>query len=186
MTAYQPYVNFTAHGTVVRSLMLLYAQLERRERENLPAELLPIVVFMAFSIEAYLNSLGSRSISFWDQIERSPWRQKVAILHKDSGNDAQWGQEPLQFATEIFQLRDRLAHGKSEQLLGPLLIEPGEAGLFLGEPILEPEWFKHISTEWALAAKLRFTTLMTYLGALYGHPESDHLHSASGGFIRHD
>jgi len=177
-------MHFTAHGPAVHALMLLYAQLEQRKHST--AELLPIVVFSAFSVEAYLNALGSRSIAFWDQIERTPWRQKVEILHANAGQKADWGKDPLQFAAEIFKLRDRLAHGRPEDVFGEHFSDPGEASALLGKPLLQPNWFRAITEEWALDSKERFTALMVYLGGLYGHHESDHLHSASGELLVHD
>ena len=181
MTSYQPYLDFTAQGKTVQALMMLYAQLEKRDLAKI--ELLPFVVFMAFAIEAYLNSVGSRHISFWDELERLPWRSKVAILHKHAGKDPDWGKEPLQFATEVFRIRDKLAHGKPERVTGPICESPTEADSYFSANRLEPDWYQNLSPDWVRTAKERFRLLMTYIGSLYGLHESDHLHSASGGFI---
>jgi hypothetical protein len=57
MTTYQPYSDFTAQSRTVAALMAMYGQLERGGSTR--NELTPIVVFLAFSIESYLNSIGA-------------------------------------------------------------------------------------------------------------------------------
>lgn len=184
MTSYQPYLDFSAQGPTVQALMVLYGQFEKRQFSK--PELLPFVVFMAFSVEAYLNSVGARNIKFWDDLERLPWRQKVSILHKNVGVNLDWGKEPLQFAADVFRMRDRLAHGKPETVLGPICADTQNANRHFLNGDLEPEWYKALTVDWIADAKDRYHHLMTYLGQLYGFHESDHLHSASGGFIEHE
>jgi hypothetical protein len=71
---YQPRLEFSAQAVSFRALQCLYARLnERGENEY---DYVPIVVFAAVSIEAYINSIGSRKIVFWDQIERLSWKKK--------------------------------------------------------------------------------------------------------------
>lgn len=180
-------MDFTAQSQAVKALMSMYAQIERNPIE--PLNLLPMVVFMAFSIEAYLNSLGSRKLTIWDELERLPWEKKMQILHKVAGKELDKGRDPLQFAYEVFKLRDRLAHGKPERVLGPVFTDPKEAEAFnFGQRVrgLEPDWYKKITKEWIMDAKERFRLLMTYLGALFAFHESDHLMHANGGFLIDD
>ncbi|MFB8832113.1 hypothetical protein ACE0DR_28690 [Azotobacter sp. CWF10] len=82
-------MEFTAQGKAYEALMVMISQLEKKPHSA--AELLPVVVFMAFTVEAYLNSLGARKIEFWDEIERIPWRNKVNVLHLHAGKEADWG-----------------------------------------------------------------------------------------------
>lgn len=183
MELHQTYFDFTAQSKSVGALMKMYGLLERAEPVNLP--LAPVVVFLAFSIESYLNSLGARSIPFWDEIERLPWKAKVNVLHSSAGREPDWGAEPLQFAIEVFRLRDKLAHGKPERVLGPKMPADAEPTM-LTEAVLQPDWYKSITLEWVLGAKERFHLLMVYLGGLFGHDDSDHLHSSSGGIFVFD
>lgn len=169
------YRDFTAQGFNVHALMSLYAQLEK-DRSPRP-NLIPIVVFMAFSIESYLNSIGSRVLDIWDELERLPWRKKVEILHKMANRTAKWGNEPLQFANEVFKLRDKLAHGKPERVIAPAGDEP----VTISD--LEPEWYRTINKEWVIASKEQFHQLMIYFGALFDFHESDHLELSTGGTI---
>lgn len=164
--------------------MNLYASLEKANGQRI--ELTPIVVFLAFSVESYLNSLGARYVVIWDEVERLPWRNKVQILFETAGRTPEWGQEPLQFATEVFKLRDKLAHGKPEKVLGPVVRDLKEANDLLNSSELQPDWYQDITKEWVLQAKERFRLLMTHLGQLFGRHESDHLLKATGGIITDD
>ncbi len=184
MRYYQAFSDFTAQSRSVGALMSMYGLLEQDDPVRLP--LAPVVVFIAFSIESYLNSLGARAIPFWDEMERLPWKSKMNALHAAAGREPNWGQEPLQFATEVFKLRDKLAHGKPERVLGPKLPDRAEPKKMALGDVLQPEWYKSINHERVFHAKDRFRVLMIYLGSLFGHHESDHLHSSSGGILVHD
>jgi hypothetical protein len=188
MTTYQPYSNFTAQSRTVSALMSMYAQLEGGASSRI--ELTPIIVFLAFSIESYVNSIGARTLSIWDELERLQWRSKIVILHKTAGKSPDWGKDPLQFASEVFGLRDRLAHGKPEQVVGPKLPTEVEAAQYLSGPELsldlQPEWYTRITKDWVMRAKERFRLLMIYLGGLFGLHESDHLLSSTGGLLIDD
>jgi hypothetical protein len=181
MATFTAYCDFTAQGRNVSALMSLYAILE--SNKNRKVELTPIVVFAAFSIESYLNSLGSRNLKIWDDIERLPWKTKVEILHKLVSSTPDWGSEPLQFATEVFKLRDKLAHGKPERILGASFQDWHSAHVQAIEDELQPDWYKGITRDWATKAKDRFLALMIYLGKLFEEHESDHLELARAGVI---
>lgn len=182
MVKYRRYSDFTAQGFNVQSLMRLYGVLERNEEAE--PNLIPFVVFLAFSIESYLNSLGARKLDIWNELERLPWKSKVEILHKVAGCNADWGKAPLQFANEVFKLRDKLAHGKPEQVAGPWFGE-GVPGGPSSETLL-PDWYRGITKDWVLEAKAKFHLLMVYLGSLFALHESDHLMLSSGGMQRDD
>ena len=183
---FRRYVDFTAQGINVRALMTLFAQLERRE--NLPqlervesGALVPFVVFMSFAIESYLNSLGHRHIQSWDELERLPWKAKATLLHEIAKKPCAWGSEPLQFAIEIFGIRDRLAHGKPERVYDQKTVEEGDWSIVPPDD-LWPEWYKKITLAWVVAARSKFRGLMIYLGGLFDLHESDHLLSSEGDF----
>lgn len=181
---FQAYSDFTAQSRTVAALMSMYANLERQT--DVRVELTPIVVFIAFSIESYLNSIGARKIEIWDELERLSWKKKVSILHKTAKKHADWGQDPLQFCTEVFKLRDKLAHGKPERVVGPAVADHREAHQLAITGELQPDWYRSITREWVMEGKERFRLLMLYLGDLYGFHESDHLLSSTGGVLRLD
>jgi hypothetical protein len=180
---FRRYVDISAQAINVRALMTLFAQLERRE--NLPglermdsAGLVPFVVFMAFAIESYLNSLGFRHVKAWEDLERLPWKAKTALLHEIANKAYDWGVEPLQFAKEVFSIRDRLAHGKPERIYDDKTVAEGSWSIVPPED-LWPDWYKAVTLDWLAGARSKFRQLMIYLGDLFGHHESDHLCAAA-------
>ena len=177
---YRPYREFTAQGKAYEALMLMISQLERRTHST--AELLPVVVFMAFTVEAYLNSLGARNIEFWDQIERIPWRKKVEVLHLRAGKGIDWGSKPLQYATQLFALRDKLAHGKPEVIAGPVCASRQEAEDKLFGEMANPPWLSALSDDWLATARDRFRNLMNHLSDLYGLSHADYKMHSQGRF----
>lgn len=183
--AYQPFYHFTAQSKTVEALMAMYANLEGNSSIKMP--LTPFVVFLAFAIESYANSIGARMIDFWDEIERLPWRNKIEILHKKAEKRPDWGKDPLQFAIDVFKLRDRLAHGKMELVCGPIFPSATEAQQY--DPFaqkLQPKWYADLTKDWVIQGKERFFKLMLYLGALFDLPESDYLKISSGGVFIDD
>lgn len=185
MTTYQPYLDFTAQARSVHTLSVLQARLLTPEGYQGDL-LLAMVVFTAFAIEGYLNSLGSRTILYWDDLERLPWKQKVSILHKHHGATLVWGKDPLQFAKQIFDLRDKLAHGKPERVKGPVFATSDEAHAHHQAGLLEPDWYRAITVEWMHKAKSRFDDLATYLGDLCGMPKGDPDVAAYYGVLTND
>jgi hypothetical protein len=184
MNTYQPFFNFTAQSKTVSALMSMYAQLESGTPKRM--ELTPIVVFLAFSIESYLNSIGARKLEIWDELERLNWKKRVTILHKTAGKSPDWSKDPLKFATEVFVLRDKLAHGKSERVVGPVFTDQAQATRYQNSPNLQPEWYTKITKDWVMEAKERFRLLMIYLGGLFDFHESDHLLISTGGLLVDD
>lgn len=184
MKTYQPYVDFTAQGLTVRALLTLYSKLED-QHDPTEIELLPFVVFMAFSIEAYLNSVGARSISYWDELERLPWKSKVSILHQHVGKVPAWGSGPLQFCSQVFKIRDKLAHGKPERVTGPVCVSPADAYTYIkgANSSLEPDWYKLLTKEWVMSAKAKHQELMEYISSLYGLGKQEHLRVSTGSIM---
>src|SRR3990167_8464625 len=180
---YQPHVDFSAQAIAFRALQHLYIRLQDGELEEY--EHLPIVVFAAFSIEAYINSIGFRKVNFWNQYERRSWRKKIEILHANVGATPNWNADPLQLATQLFEIRDRLAHGKQESVCGPLCNEYNEAQSALMVQCLKPQWFSVITKEWLLGTNDRVCKLMAYLGSLYRLPDNDFTDHSIGHVTEH-
>jgi hypothetical protein len=110
----------------------------------------------------------------------------VTILHKTARKSPDWSKDPLHFATEVFALRGKLAHGKPEQVVGPVFTSQAQATQYQGSPNLQPEWYAKITKDWVIEAKERFRLLMIYLGGLFDFHESDHLLTATGGLLLDD
>ncbi|AYO02158.1 hypothetical protein D8767_25675 [Pseudomonas sp. LTGT-11-2Z] len=176
---YQPYRNITAQSVNVQVLTIMLANLEKEPDSAI--RVVPIVVFMAFTIEAYLNTLGSTAITYWSDLERLPWRNKVKILHEAVGQTPEWGHKHLQFATTIFNIRDKLAHGKPERVVGPIFSDPEEAHDYTLNNRVEPPWFTKLNKAWVVKAQEQFKGLMAHLSQLHNLHESHHLLISTGG-----
>ena len=176
MSAFKPRIAFSAQYRNVTALHRLFTKLDNAlEPPELEAsEILPMVVFMAFSIESYVNSIGAKKLEIWDEVERLPWKKKLVILHKLAGAKPQWDREPLQFAQEVFALRDRLAHGKPEVHVGPAFSSPEEAEDFALNDEFVPPWFAKITTAWIQEARERFDRLMEHLGTMHALGPGDY------------
>lgn len=172
MDKFRPYKEFTAHGLIIATLRQLLRSFISDESNDQLIE--PIVVFTAFSIEAYINHLGAEQIGIWEELEKLPWKKKVVILHKIAHKQANWGEQPLQFAQQVFALRDKLAHGKPELVYGPTCDTREEALDKMREPWLYiPKWYNDINRQWIIESEVRFDNLIIYLGSLFGRNEFD-------------
>lgn len=180
MGNYVIYRDFMAHAAVVQALGALFRRLDAGQL--MEEEVMPLIVFTAFSIEAYVNSLGSEGAD-WN--ERAGWRAKIEKLHSMAGQTCAWDKEPLDFAVEVFTIRNQLAHGKPERVELAFTAPPEEAADYLSHADLSPEWFAPcLSLEWARAAKERFLPLTSHLGALFGQIPAHIAHSSMTQFDR--
>ncbi len=165
MGNYTVYREFTAHGPAVQALGLIYKRLEAGTL--LEEEVMPLIVFTAFSIEAYVNHLGF-PLPGWK--ERSSWKHKIERLHASVSQPCDWQAIPLDFAVEVFSIRDKLAHGKPERLEVVFSSAPEDAEQFLDHPDLTPQWYLTcLDLNWAARSRERFLRLAAHLGGLFGH-----------------
>lgn len=177
MTHFQPFVNYTAQSANVGALYSLLAVY----KNNKGMDPLPVVVFLAFTIESYVNSIGSRKINCWDDIEKISWKLKIELLFSFAGCKADWGSATLGFAKEVFQLRDKLAHGKPVKVVGSRHSSSESAQNELLELQLGPKWKSKITSEWIERAWVRYRALIKELANLYGIHESDIQRVSDGG-----
>ncbi len=103
------------------------------------------LVFSAFTIEAYLNHLGAEIIPFWLTIERSlSPSKKLEVIAVQLSKSIDYGRRPFQSFKSIFQLRDFLAHGRTEYI-------SKESIQFLSDgdkpELPQAEWQKDITAE---------------------------------------
>lgn len=81
-------------------------------------DILAELVFLAFTVEAKLNFLGSKLIGSWK--ERKPFRPKLDLVLSHLGLNVDFDSRPYSTINTLKELRDSLAHGK------PLLLELDE------------------------------------------------------------
>jgi hypothetical protein len=73
-------------------------------------------VLAAFSLEAYLNHMGSRRFKCWEEIERLPVESKLALLLEDLNQGPDFSSRPFQTVKDMVRFRNQLAHGRSERV----------------------------------------------------------------------
>lgn len=180
MGTYVIYRDFTGHAAAVQALGAMYRRLEMGQL--LEEEVMALIVFTAFSIEAYVNSLGQVDVE-WS--ERSSWRSKIEKLHALAGRKCDWTIPPLDFAVEVFEIRNHLAHGKPERVEASFVVPAEEAERYLTHSDLTPAWFKPcLSLSWAAASRRRFLPLTSYLGSLFGKTPAHIVHASETHFDR--
>jgi hypothetical protein len=92
--------------------------LDRGERHELGRllNLQAATVFFAFAFEAYLNHVGAEELPFWDEIDRISYKKKLTVLSKHLGFTKDVSKPPLQTILQLFELRNALAHGRTQNL----------------------------------------------------------------------
>lgn len=72
------------------------------------------LVFSAFTLEAYLNHLGALRYEDWAATERRrSKRRKFEMLAGNAGLAVDFGARPCRTLLELFNFRDRMAHGRT-------------------------------------------------------------------------
>jgi hypothetical protein len=73
-------------------------------------------VFFAFAFEAYLNHVGAAELTFWEEIDRISYTDKLSVLAKHLGFKADKSRRPFQSIKALFDLRNALAHGRTQRV----------------------------------------------------------------------
>jgi hypothetical protein len=72
------------------------------------------LIFSAFTLEAYLNHLGKLRNREWDEIERKyPKLEKYKLFATAANITVDFNVRPYCTLKELFEFRDRMAHGKT-------------------------------------------------------------------------
>lgn len=74
------------------------------------------LVFIAFSMEAFLNHVGHlfvNSFDSFDSFERLKIKEKILILSRNIGFNVDFGHRPWQIVKPLFSFRNDIAHGKT-------------------------------------------------------------------------
>ena len=74
-------------------------------------------VFVALTVEAFFNDLGSRLIPSWSQLLRLDPLEKAEVLNMELFNEkVDWSVRPFQSVAAAFEFRRALAHAHAETL----------------------------------------------------------------------
>lgn len=108
-------VQSKTYAAIFHTAWHLLDMSERHEEGRL-LNLQAATVFFAFSFEAYLNHVGKEEFTFWEEIDRISHAAKLEILSKHLGFAKDKSKAPFQIISELFKLRDALAHGKTQNV----------------------------------------------------------------------
>jgi len=93
----------------------IWLEIATNEEEGNLYNCIVSMVFCAFSLEAYLNHLGSIKLENWNSIERKICREgklkKICNLYNVSINKRK---TPYRYFDEILDFRDQIVHAKTE------------------------------------------------------------------------
>ena len=85
----------------------------QREPKGSYHQIMASLVFTAFTFEAYLNHIGKKLLSCWNDLERLSPREKLNVISERLGIPVDYGIRPWHVMKELFQFRNDVAHGKS-------------------------------------------------------------------------
>ncbi len=74
------------------------------------------ILLTAFTIEAYLNHIGEKLFSFWEEIESIRFMDKLRVISKHLEIEPDFSKRPYQTIRLLFRFRDSIAHGRSKIL----------------------------------------------------------------------
>jgi hypothetical protein len=115
------------------------------DMQGIAFDILAELVFLAFTIEAKLNFLGSKLIEGWK--ERKPFRPKLDLVLSHLRLNVDFDTRPYSTINRLKELRDSLAHGK------PLLLELDEEAVIDANKDdsidLSAEWESYCTEEFA-------------------------------------
>lgn len=102
------------------------------------------MLFCALTLEAYLNYLAWKKLTCWEAVEHLQPKEKLSLLAEISGFKPDMGRKPFQSFTVIFAFRNKVAHGKPEELSaeGVACIEEHES-----PPMALTAWEKEVSLQ---------------------------------------
>ena len=99
------------------------------------------LVFTAFTMEAYLNHIGSKLFKCWDDLESLSPPKKLKLICEHLGIKADYSKRPYQSIKQLFKFRNEVAHGKSVKIKSDKQIQYFEKDL---DAIMK----KPVSTSW--------------------------------------
>ncbi len=144
-----------------------------QKRDGWFYECLTTIVVAAFKFEAYLNHVGKALFpSFWSEMERLSHKQKRRIICAHLHILEADGKRPWQTLGDLFRFRNCVAHGRSEILDPPEVVEVGEIeDLRRKKPLTK--WEEGCTIEFARRAYEDTEAIMRQIHLAAGLDEAD-------------
>ena len=138
------------------------------------------LIYCAFTLEAYLNHLGKLQHANWDEIERSYGkRRKFQMFAEAAHIEFDYAHRPYSTLVELFDFRDRMAHGRTVTEHVTMLIDADAPRL--PQIVNESDWQAFATIENARRAIEDVEVLVRDLHA--GHGYSGNPFERAGGGI---
>ena len=160
-----------------------YWMLEQAETEPKGSffQIMGSLIFTAFTLEAYLNHIGERIFTCWDDLEQLSPQKKLNVIAEKLEVEKDYSKRPFQTVKQLFKFRNAIAHGKSEFLKSEDLISV--TSVQINEPIgkvLEPEWEKYCNLKNAVLAREDVEKIIRILHTSSGSDEKLFFQGMSG------
>ena len=124
-------------------------------------QFLASIVFIAFTLEAFLNHIGQHIFSSWEDLEKLTPKAKVNIICEKLGIKVNYGVLPWQIIPEILGIRNKIAHGKSSLLKEEAVIPHTDNYDEIMHMILLADWQKYTSRANAERAQTEIEKVLT-------------------------
>ena len=116
------------------------------------------IVFTAFALEAFLNHVGESLFVSWPDLEKLTPKGKINVITEKLQIDVNYGEVPWQVVPEIFGVRNKVGHGKTELLQDEQMLSVDSYDELMGE-ILRAPWQQSATRENAEKARERVEQL---------------------------
>ena len=135
-----------------------------KETEGSYFQIMASLVFTAFAFEAYLNHLGEKTFSCWDDLESLSPKKKLNVIAEKLKIELNYGERPFQTINELFEFRNDIAHGKTVILKSETIINDkvGNEDKYLHN-FIEPNWEKYCTLENITRARRDIESVMRSL-----------------------
>lgn len=133
----------------------------KKESEGSYFQIISSLIFTAFTLEAYLNHIGKKLFSCWDELERSlSPQQKMNLITEKSKIVINYSKRPFQTAKQLLKFRNDVAHGKSVILKSENILFTSDLDFLNKKLPLEDEWQKYCSLDNAERAREDIENIM--------------------------
>jgi hypothetical protein len=107
--------------------------------EGIALDCMSFFIALAFSVEAFVNFVGSKKIKNWN--ERAPYPRKMEALSEKFKMPFSQSHEPYATLARLKAIRDQMAHGKPREFISPA---SSKAEL---SQAMSPMWSGHIASD---------------------------------------
>jgi len=108
------------------------------------------ILLRAFTFEAYLNHLGTKTFEFWEEVDSIRVMDKYVLLCKHLKVSPDYSKRPYQTLRQLFKFRNAIAHGRSVLLNETKEVHSSEDPI---DHIPKAEWQEYCDLKNAQRAK---------------------------------